>query len=155
MNCVFDKQNGKCRCVRCGAKITPDASGRCDIIRACSSRGPGILARATNLAVAAIEHVAAGLPVCTIDEIGRRFGICCGCNLFLRASQTSGTCTHGGCGCHIVDASQTDHRLNKAAWKEQRCPHSSGNKWQMTEAELRAAGHPEIHAHQKEEIPCP
>jgi hypothetical protein len=78
--------------------------------------GPGFLEKVKNLATAAAGHVAAGLPMCSDEEIIRRHDICLGCE-FLKDD----ACTL--CGCPL---SRTFGYVSKLSWADQECP---AGKW--------------------------
>lgn len=70
------------------------------------------LQKAKNFAVASVQHVAAGMPTCTDEEIVRRHDICMGCEFF-----KDSTCTK--CGCPIK---RDREFISKLAWADQSCP---------------------------------
>ena len=78
--------------------------------------GPGFLEKVKNLATAAAGHVAAGLPMCSDEEIIRRHDICLGCEFF-----KDDACTL--CGCPL---SRTFGYVSKLSWADQECP---AGKW--------------------------
>ena len=72
----------------------------------------GWLEKAKNFAVASAQHVAAGMPTCSDEEIIRRHDICMGCEFF-----KDNSC--GKCGCPI---SRDKKFISKLAWADQSCP---------------------------------
>jgi hypothetical protein len=73
---------------------------------------PSFMQKARNFTVAAAQHVAAGMPLCSEEEIQRRHEICLGCEHY-----QDSTCTK--CGCPI--ARQRAY-LSKLSWADQECP---------------------------------
>jgi hypothetical protein len=71
-----------------------------------------LLEKAKNFAVASAKHVAAGMPMCSEDEIIRRHDICLGCEFF-----SENSCTK--CGCPVV---RDKKFISKLAWADQSCP---------------------------------
>lgn len=93
----------------------PAAGGK--IYRHCNKgsgceRSLSLLEKVRNFAKAAIEHVAAGMPTCSDEEILRRHDICLGCEFYDNAS-----CTQ--CGCPVKRDRQF---ISKLAWSDQSCP---------------------------------
>jgi hypothetical protein len=76
------------------------------------AEGVSFLDKVKNFTKAAVDHVAAGLPTCTDEEIERRYAICQGCEFFVNNS-----C--GKCGCPI---SRDKKFVSKIAWADQKCP---------------------------------
>lgn len=76
-----------------------------------SVKPPTAVEKVVNLAVATVQHVAAGLPQASPEEQDRRRGICEGCPHFDAANKTCVVC---GCG------------PTKLAWDSASCP---VNKW--------------------------
>lgn len=70
------------------------------------------LHKVRNFAVAAAQHVAAGMPMASDEEILRRHDICLGCEFF-----KNNTCSK--CGCPI---SRDKKFVSKLAWADQSCP---------------------------------
>lgn len=70
------------------------------------------LQKAKNFAVATVQHVAAGMPTASDEEILRRHAICQTCEHFVNDS-----C--GKCGCPILRDRQF---VSKLAWADQSCP---------------------------------
>jgi hypothetical protein len=74
-----------------------------------------------NFTVAAITHVAHGMPTCTQEEIDARVVVCHGCNYFLASKDDPkvGVCSHKDCGCAI---NRERKYITKLGWKSQDCP---------------------------------
>jgi hypothetical protein len=77
---------------------------------------PDFLQRVKNFTVAAVGHVAAGMPTCTEQEIIARHDICLTC-----PHLTGGLCEL--CGCPIARAAGY---FSKLSWADQECP---AGKW--------------------------
>jgi hypothetical protein len=73
---------------------------------------PSFLAKVRNFAVAATQHVAAGMPMASDEEIIRRHDICTGCEFF-----KDNSCQK--CGCPVVRAKQY---VSKLSWADSECP---------------------------------
>jgi hypothetical protein len=73
---------------------------------------PSFLEKVKNFAKAAVNHVAAGMPIAGDEEILRRYNICLGCE-FLK----NNACTK--CGCPIVRNKQY---ISKLSWADSKCP---------------------------------
>lgn len=71
-----------------------------------------VLRKAKNFAVAAAQHVAAGMPMASDEEIERRFAICQGCEFL-----NNNTCSK--CGCPVQREKKF---ISKLAWADQKCP---------------------------------
>jgi hypothetical protein len=77
---------------------------------------PSFLAKVKNFASAAVSHVAAGLPMCSDEEIVRRHDICLTCeHLRDNACQL--------CGCPVA---RVAGYVSKLSWADQECP---AGKW--------------------------
>lgn len=74
--------------------------------------GPSLLEKAKNFATASAQHIAAGMPMASEEEIERRFAICQTCP-FLKDSVCS------KCGCPVKRERKF---LSKLAWADQKCP---------------------------------
>lgn len=74
--------------------------------------GPAFLTKVANFATAAVQHVAAGAPRCTEEEVAARYAICTGCEYF-----AGGACTK--CGCPV---SRERTYISKLSWADQSCP---------------------------------
>lgn len=75
-------------------------------------RQPSLMEKAANFAKSAVNHVAAGMPKATQEEVDRRFVICQGCE-FLK----DGACVK--CGCPIVRQAKF---ISKLSWANEKCP---------------------------------
>lgn len=75
-------------------------------------RLPSLMTRVKNFTVAAAQHVAAGMPMASDEEIERRFAICSGCEWLV-----NGACSK--CGC---PARREKAYLSKLSWADQKCP---------------------------------
>lgn len=73
---------------------------------------PGMIEKAANFAAAAIQHVAAGAPRATQEQIDARFAICQQCEHFDGKS-----C--GKCGCPVI---RERAFISKLSWADQSCP---------------------------------
>lgn len=81
--------------------------------------------RIKNFAGAYAEHVKAGSPMSTDEEVSERFVGCSNCpqNFFTKIDEGMGICTHTGCGCTIRDVGYEDPLWpNKLRWADQECP---------------------------------
>ncbi len=77
---------------------------------------PSFLTKVKNFASAAAQHVAAGMPMASDDEIIRRHDICLTCeHLQNNACQL--------CGCPV---SRVAGYVSKLSWADQECP---AGKW--------------------------
>lgn len=70
------------------------------------------LKKIRNFAVAAAQHVAAGMPTASDEEIIRRHDICQQCEFF-----KDNSCSK--CGCPIY---RDKKFISKLAWADQKCP---------------------------------
>lgn len=77
-----------------------------------SRESPGFIQKVRNFSAATVQHVAAGMPMASDEEIIRRHGICLSCE-FLK----DGACTL--CGCPV---SRVAGYLSKLSWADQECP---------------------------------
>jgi hypothetical protein len=77
-----------------------------------SRSAPGFLEKVKNFATAAVDHVAAGMPMASDEEIIRRHDICLGCE-FLRDN----ACTQ--CGCPVA---RVRGYVSKLSWADSECP---------------------------------
>jgi hypothetical protein len=73
---------------------------------------PSILEKVKNFATAAVDHVAAGMPMASDEEIIRRHDICLGCE-FLQDN----ACTQ--CGCPVA---RVRGYVSKLSWADSECP---------------------------------
>lgn len=74
--------------------------------------GPSLIEKAKNFAKAAMDHVKAGMPIASDEEIEKRFSICQTCE-FLK----NNACTK--CGCPV---NREKKFISKLAWADQKCP---------------------------------
>lgn len=84
-------------------------------VRVCTGTprsAPGFLEKVKNFATAAVDHVAAGMPMASDDEIIRRHDICLGCE-FLQDN----ACTQ--CGCPVARVRGYGSKLS---WADSECP---------------------------------
>lgn len=81
---------------------------------------PSLMVKANNLAKAAYNHAAAGMPQATDEQVAERFAICASCEVFKPTEPGEGVCTHKSCGCNIKAVGLTGR--NKLRWADQRCP---------------------------------
>jgi hypothetical protein len=77
---------------------------------------PSFLEKVRNFATAAAQHVAAGMPMCSDEEIIRRHDICLTCEHL-----QNDACTL--CGCPVARAAGY---VSKLSWADQECP---AGKW--------------------------
>lgn len=68
--------------------------------------------RIKNFASSAAKHLAAGLPMCSQEEIDRRYAICQGCEF-----HKDGACLK--CGCPLVREKKF---ISKLSWAHEECP---------------------------------
>ena len=73
---------------------------------------PSFLTKVKNFAAAATEHLAAGMPMASDEEILRRHDICRGCE-FLKHN----SCMK--CGCPV---NRDKKFMSKLSWADQECP---------------------------------
>lgn len=74
--------------------------------------GPSLVQKAANFATAAVQHVAAGMPMASDEEVARRFAICQACEHF-----DGDACRKCGCA---VKRERTF--FSKLSWASQSCP---------------------------------
>lgn len=143
LKCVWEPyKRNYCRCVRCGIKVNKAPDGTCNVDRVCGSKGPSTIRKAVNVAAATAKHVVTGMKIISEEDTAKRVSVCTsGCDLFIRF-EDRGYCSHQKCGCDMK-ANVADF-FNKASWEEQKCPHPKGDKWRMTEEQLKEIGHPEV-----------
>jgi hypothetical protein len=77
---------------------------------------PSFLEKVRNFASAAVSHVAAGMPMCSDEEIIRRHDICLTCEHL-----QNDACNL--CGCPVARAAGY---VSKLSWADQECP---AGKW--------------------------
>jgi len=107
-----------CIVERDGDEITVDTDH--DAYPKATSQPPAMISRAKNFAVAATQHVAAGRPRASDEEIERRWNICQPCEHF-----NGSVCVKCGCG-----ISRDAKILSKLAWADSKCP---VDKWQRVD----------------------
>lgn len=73
---------------------------------------PSFLQKAKNFLASAATHIQAGMPMCTEEEVARRFAICQGCEFY-----KDNACLK--CGCPVQREKQF---LSKLSWANERCP---------------------------------
>lgn len=73
---------------------------------------PSLAQKAMNFAAAAAQHIAAGAPMASDEEVARRFAICQGCEFY-----DGKACSK--CGCPVV---RERKYLSKLSWADQSCP---------------------------------
>lgn len=106
--CHFLLNGDEYRCEVCG--FTTKVK---DAIRKCKPP-PNLAQRLTNFIPALTNHLMAGSPKTTQEQINHRLGICRECPLFV-----NNICIHDSCGCNIKD---TQTFFNKLYWADQECP---------------------------------
>jgi hypothetical protein len=104
VQCKYDE--GTHACLLCGRQY-----GAVVAARNCVANVP-LLTKVANFAAAAVQHVAAGAPRCTDEQIAARHDICLGCEHY-----QGGACTQ--CGCPV---SREKNLISKLAWADQSCP---------------------------------
>lgn len=75
-------------------------------------KAPGLIRRAGNFAVSSAQHVVAGAPACTPEQVEARHAICMGCEFY-----DGELCVK--CGCPVV---REKNYLSKLSWADQSCP---------------------------------
>lgn len=160
VECVLelDETGQWCVCKVCGNQ-TPVLSNGCqDLGMRCKGRKydpkpndspnknlkprPNKVRLAWNFAKAFTNHVLSGMPTLSEEETLRRVEICSGCNKFQPQGSGKGYCSVSKCGCNVK--ANIEDFMNAANWADKKCPHEKGNKWEMTDQELTAIGHPEV-----------
>ena len=112
--CVFESYLDGLRCKHCGYVL---AKKYARVFRTCDTSGTATatvswLGKAKNFAAASANHIAAGMPMASEDEIERRYAICQACpHLDGKAC--------GKCGCSVNREKQY---LSKLSWADQSCP---------------------------------
>ena len=93
-------------CVKCGKEtLWPDAPRPCG--------GPlSFVSKARGFVAATVQHVAAGMPMASDEEIIRRHDICLGCEHL-----QNDACNL--CGCPV---SRVAGYVSKLSWADQECP---------------------------------
>ena len=112
--CGYKKRNPSTKVVRRCAPPPPQAAPRkaAAVERLDLEPGPSFATKIKNFAVAAAQHVAAGMPLASDEEIIRRHDICTGCEFF-----KDNACQK--CGCPVVRAKQY---VSKLSWADSECP---------------------------------
>jgi hypothetical protein len=86
---------------------------------------PDLLQRTRNFGVALTQHLAAGAPKASDDQVKERWAICQKCpgNYFKTTGEGTGQCTHHACGCGVFTVgAESGLWPNKLRWADQRCP---------------------------------
>ena len=73
---------------------------------------PSLFQKAANFVTAAANHLAAGAPMASDEEVARRFAICQGCEFY-----DGKACSK--CGCPVR---REKAFLSKLSWADQSCP---------------------------------
>lgn len=73
---------------------------------------PSFAQRLKNFAASAVKHVAAGMPMCTDEQVAERFAICQACEFY-----QDGTCQK--CGCPLARERKF---ISKLSWAKESCP---------------------------------
>lgn len=77
-----------------------------------TSSSPNFLTKVKNFAAATAQHVAAGMPMASDEEIIRRHDICLGCEHLV-----DNACTQ--CGCPVA---RVRGYVSKLSWADSECP---------------------------------
>lgn len=113
------------RCITCNRPLRSKQSDPSRIRRRCEvvqhNRPPGYGQKLKNFSVASFQHVYAGCPTCTDEEITARHTICKACQLYDpdKENPEIGICTHAKCGCKIIGVRRF---ASKISWRDQKCP---------------------------------
>lgn len=122
------------RCTICGLTTNPTVHPLDRIVAKCRGprpvgeprplkpKSPPTTARKLlNFSLAAIQHVAAGMPTCNQDEIDQRIAVCHTCELYQPNQENPevGVCGHPDCGCTVTREAKF---ISKLAWRDQKCP---------------------------------
>lgn len=118
--CEFKTQDWiNFECINCGMKIRAEQTQSNMPVFICNkplhrpdNDAPSFAKKLKNFAKSTVQHVAAGMPMCTEEEIMQRHNICLGCEFF-----KDDTCTR--CGCPLI---RTKQFVSKLAWADQECP---------------------------------
>lgn len=111
-------EDGYLECINCGIKIRSiDGSPPlfpCSkaLHRSKEKNDPSFITKVKNFASSVIDHVSAGMPTCTDEQIIKRHDICLKCEYF-----KDDTCQQ--CGCPLIRNKQF---VSKLAWADQECP---------------------------------
>jgi hypothetical protein len=117
--CQFLISDGEyLQCVNCGLKIK--TSNNSPILFPCSrslhrsenENSPSFIKKIKNFASSVVDHVSAGMPSCSDEQIIKRHDICLNCEFF-----KDDTCQQ--CGCPLFRNKQF---VSKLAWADQECP---------------------------------
>jgi hypothetical protein len=150
MNCKFEKIDNFWECLECSKRfkrkgkiesVPPISSCKKDrqvpikrlkkILKhekkEMETSEPTQFQRLKNFILAATKHAAQGFPMCSDEEVKKRYIICKTCP-YLREKKGREYCRSLGCGCNISRSS--DRYLNKLAWKTEKCPQG---KWDSIE----------------------
>jgi hypothetical protein len=73
---------------------------------------PPLTQRVANFAASVADHIAAGMPRATDEQIAERFAICQGCEFL-----SGGACSQ--CGCPVVREARY---ISKLSWANESCP---------------------------------
>ena len=101
------RENGKITERPCGKSATPPTPA---LIR--DTGDVPFLQKVKNFAAATVQHVAAGMPMASDEEILRRHDICQACEYF-----KNNACSK--CGCPVY---RDKKFVSKLAWADQSCP---------------------------------
>jgi hypothetical protein len=83
-------------------------------------RAPGGMRKVANFVAASTQHLKAGRPQATDEQVAERFAICQGCELFTLKDEGVGTCNHPSCGCSLKRVGIKGR--NKLRWGDSKCP---------------------------------
>jgi hypothetical protein len=118
--CEFKTQDWiNFECIKCGMKIRAEQPQNNMPILICNkplhrseNEAPSFAKKLQNFAKSTVQHVTAGMPMCTEEEIIQRHNVCLGCEFF-----KDDTCIK--CGCPLI---RTKQFVSKLAWADQECP---------------------------------
>lgn len=118
--CEFaTEDNLNFQCVNCGMKIRAETVQESQPVFICRkpltrniNDEPGFAKKLQNFAKATAQHIAAGMPMCSEEQIIARHNICLQCEYF-----KDDTCSK--CGCPLIRNKQF---VSKLAWADQECP---------------------------------
>lgn len=119
--CEFITQdNIHFECKNCGLKVTATEPQQDPPIFVCqrpirrheNQDEPSFAQKIQNFAKSTAKHIAAGMPMCTEEQIIERHNICLQCEYF-----KDDTCSK--CGCPLIRNKQF---VSKLAWADQECP---------------------------------
>lgn len=119
MFCQFLIQDGEyLQCINCGLKIRTNDTAPplfpCAKVlrREQTDTELSFIDKIKNFATAVVDHVSAGMPTCTDEQIIKRHNICLTCEYY-----KDDTCQK--CGCPLIRNKQF---VSKLAWSDQECP---------------------------------